>query len=207
MKQIVKLPENAKDITLYQYQKLVELLGREDLDKHNLDNRKLHLFTGLKITDIDLLTQKDREEMLNQIDIALNEPYQFEQTFYIDDIEFGFIPNFDKDKISFKEYSNLTLYGEKEETLHNIMAILFRPIEKKDAFGNYSIVPYDGTEEWAEVMKLTPMNVVNGALFFFVNLRNELLNCILKYTEEERAKAEQRQDILKSGDGMQPLMS
>jgi len=205
MKQIVKLPENAKDITLYQYQKLVELLAREDLDKHNLDNRKLHLFTGLKITDIDLLTQKDREEMLNQIDIALNEPYQFEQTFYIDNIEFGFIPNLDK--ITGAEYFDLSKYGQDNETLHNLMAILFRPIINKDSFGNYSIAEYKGTEEMAEAMRLTPMNVVNGALFFFANLRNELLNCILKYTEQEQVKVKQQVIISRSGDGMQPSMS
>jgi len=205
MKQIVKLPENAKDITLYQYQKLVELLGREDLDKHNLDNRKLHLFTGLKITDIDLLTQKDREEMLNQIDIALNEPYQFEQTFFIDNIEFGFIPNLDK--ITGAEYFDLSKYGQDNETLHNLMAILFRPIINKDSFGNYSIAEYNGTEEMAEGMKLTPMNVVNGSLVFFSNLRNELLNCILKYTGQEQVKVRQQVIISKNGVGMQPSMS
>jgi len=203
MNQIVKLPENAKDITLYQYQRLVELLARTDLDTHNFENRKLHLFTGLKISEIDLISQMDREEMLNQIEIALNEPYAFQQRFFIGDIEFGFIPNFDKDKLSFKEYTNLTLYGEKVETLNNLMAILFRPIKSKDALGNYSIEPYEGTEQWAEVMKLTPMNVVNGALFFFANLSNELLSYIQRFTEAERAKGNQELNTLKNGDGMQ----
>ena len=129
MKQTIKLPENSKDITLYQYQKLVELLSREDLDKHNLDNRKLHLFTGMKIIDIDLIAQKDREEMLNQIEIALNEPFEFQQRFFIDEVEFGFIPNLDK--ITGAEYFDLSKYGESLETLHNLMAILFRPIAIK----------------------------------------------------------------------------
>lgn len=205
MKQTIKLPENSKDITLYQYQKLVELLSREDLDKHNLDNRKLHLFTGMKIIDIDLIAQKDREEMLNQIEIALNEPFEFQQRFFIDEVEFGFIPNLDK--ITGAEYFDLSKYGESLETLHNLMAILFRPIKNKDPFGSYSIVDYEGTEAMAEIMKLTPMNVVNGALFFFANLSNELLNYILKYTEEEQARGKQQVTTLKSGDGTQPSMN
>lgn len=205
MKTTIKLPENAKDITLYQYQKLVELLSREDLNKLQLENRKIHLFTGMKLADIELISHKDKEDILNQIEIALNEPYQFEQTFKIEDIEFGFIPNLDK--ITGAEYFDLNKYGESIETLHNLIAILFRPIKNKDAFGNYSIVEYKGTEEMAEAMKLTPMNVVNGALFFFLNLRNELLSYIQRYTEQERAKAEQQVDILKSGDGMQPSMN
>ncbi len=202
---VVQLPESSKDITLYQYQRLVELLGRTDLDQRQTDSRKLHLFTGIKLSEIELISITDREEMLNQIDIALNQAYQFEQKFNIDGVEFGFIPNLDK--ITSGEYFDLSKYGESNDTLHNLMAILFRPIKDRDSLGNYSIVDYTGTEAMAEIMKLTPMNVVNGALFFFANLQNELLTYIQRYTEVERARAERQATTSVSGDGTQPLTS
>ncbi len=198
------LPENSQDITLLQYQKYYDLLQREGLDTHQHNVRKIQIFTGLKPNEIDGLSKKDIDDMLIQIDIALNTPIEFVNRFTIEGIEFGFIT---LDKITGAEYFDLSKYKEDIETLHNLMAILFRPIKDKDSLGNYSVVSYNGTSEWAELMKLTPMNVVNGALFFFVNLSNELLNYIQRFTEAEQAREELPLTTLKSGDGMQPLMS
>ena len=201
---IVKLPESSKDITLYQYQKLVELLSRTDLSTTQLEDRKIHLFTGIRLNEIQNIVHSDREDMLVQIELALNEPSDFVNTFKIEDVEFGFITNFDK--ITSAEYFDLSKYGQEVETLHNLMAVLFRPIKQKDKLklGTYSIEEYKGTEEWAEIMRLTPMNVVNGALFFFVILRNELMSCIQRYMTEEQKRGELQATISKSGDGTQP---
>lgn len=200
----ILLPENSSDITLLQYQKYYDLLQREGLDDNQHNVRKIQVFTGLKPNEIDSLSKKDIDDMLIQIDLALNTPIEFVNRFTIEGIEFGFIT---LDKITGAEYFDLSKYKEDVETLHNLMAILFRPIKNKDSLGNYSVVPYNGTSEWAELMKLTPMNVVNGALFFFVNLSNELLNYIQRFTEVEQAKEELQVITLKSGDGMQPSMS
>jgi len=200
----ILLPENSSDITLLQYQKYYDLLQREGLDDNQHNVRKIQVFTGLKPNEIDGLSKKDIDETLAQIDLALNTPIEFVNRFTVEGTEFGFIT---LDKITGAEYFDLSKYKEDVETLHNLMAILFRPIKDKDAFGNYSVVPYNGTSEWAELMKLTPMNVVNGALFFFVNLSNELLNYIQRYTEAEQAREESQVITLKSGDGMQPSMS
>ena len=202
---IVKLPESSKDITLYQYQKLVELLSRTDLSTTQLEDRKIHLFTGIRLNEIQNIVHSDREDMLVQIELALNEPSDFVNTFKIEDVEFGFITNFDK--ITSAEYFDLSKYGQEVETLHNLMAVLFRPIKQKAKLklGAYSIQEYKGTEEWAEIMKLTPMNVVNGALFFFANLRNELMTCIRRYMTEEQKRVELQATTSKSGDGTQPL--
>jgi len=198
------LPENSSDIMLLQYQKYYDLLQREGLDNNQHNVRKIQIFTGLKPNEIDGLSKKDIDETLEQIDIALNTPIEFVNRFTIEGIEFGFIT---LDKITGAEYFDLSKYKEDVETLHNLMAILFRPIKDKDTFGNYSVVPYNGTSEWSELMKLTPMNVVNGALFFFVNLSHELLNYIQRFTEAEQVREELQVTTLKSGDGMQPLMS
>jgi hypothetical protein len=199
----ITLPEHSKDITLYQYQKYVELLSRTDLDTYQFDQRKIQIFTGVKPDAYKLLTQKDKEEILLQIEISINTPFEFQNRFKMEEIEFGFIPNFDK--ITGGEYFDLCKYGTQPDTLHNLMAILFRPIVKEDSFGNYSIAEYQGTNEWAEAMKLTPMSVVNGALFFFLNLSTELTSYILKLENQEQARETAQSDILVNGDGMQPL--
>jgi hypothetical protein len=200
----ITLPESSADITLLQYQKYYDLLQR-DLDVYQFNQRKIQIFTGIKPNEFKAIKQKDLEDMLIQIDKGLETPAQFVNTFFIDDVEFGFIPNLDK--ITGAEYFDLSKYGTEVETLNNLMAVLFRPIKNKDVFKNYSIVDYLGTAEWADIMKLTPMNVVNGALFFFLNLSTELVNYTQKYMQVEQVREKSPVTTLKSGDGMQPLMN
>jgi len=200
----IKLPEHSGDITLLQYQKYYDLLQREGLDDYQHNQRKIQIFTGIKPNEYKLVKQSDIDDMLKQIDLALETPFEFVNRFAIEGMEFGFVPNLDK--ITGGEYFDLNKYGSDVETLHNLMAILFRPIKDKNSIGDYSIEPYNGTEQWAELMKLTPMNVVNGALFFFVNLRKELLSYTLRFMEEEQAKENKQANTLRSGDGMQPSM-
>ena len=48
-----------------------------------------------------------------------NENTKNKPTFFIKDVEFGFIPNLDK--ITGAEYFDLSKYGQDNETLHNLM--------------------------------------------------------------------------------------
>jgi len=201
----IKLPEHSGDITLLQFQKYSDLINREGLDEYQINQRKIQIFTGIKPNEYSAISQKDIEEMLQQIDKSLETPFEFVNRFTIDDIEFGFIPNLDK--ITSAEYFDLQKYGVGVDTLHNLMAVLFRPIKNKNVLKHYDIVDYNGTSEWAEIMKLTPMNVVNGALFFFLNLRTELLNYTQRFTEAEQVREGLQVTTLKNGDGMQPLMN
>jgi len=183
----VILPENQSEITLEQYQRYVKLLERTDLDIYNFNRRKLEIFTPLTFKDTENVTQVDFEFCLNQIDKALNEEVDFKNTFFIGNVEFGFIPNLDE--MTTAEYVDLNKYTNTQDTLHYLMAILFRPIINKDNFGNYEIANYEGTKEYYELMKKTPLSIANGSLFFFINLSTELQNYILKYTKEVQKKA------------------
>ena len=87
------------------------------------------------------------------------------------------------------ELGDLREYQDKQEQLHKVIAILFRPVSGKDMLGNYIIEPYNGTAKYSELMKQTPMNIVNGALGFFLNLHNDLEQAIQRFTEEELMKA------------------
>jgi len=199
----ITIPENINDITLVQYQRYTELMNRDDLKEHDRNVRKIQIFTGLKPEQVKQISSNDYAEIISMIDLALEKDHPFTPTFFIQDVEFGFVPNLDK--ITAGEYIDISKYENDVQTFHNLMAVLFRPILKKDALDNYSIISYQGTEQYAEVMKLIPLSAVTGALVFFSSLSNELLNYTQRFLEEEQARADKRQTTLKSGGGMQRL--
>lgn len=199
----INIPESIQDITLHQFQLYNELLERTDLTEYEINKRKIHIFTGLEYKRIDLISNNDYNEIVTQIDLALNQTVEFQPTFFIKDVEFGFITNLDK--ITQGEFIDLSNYGADVKELHKTMAVLFRPIKNKDAFGNYEIINYQGTEQYSNIMKHMPLSIVNGALVFFSSLANELVNYTQKYMQVEQTKVKAQVTTLKSGVGMQRL--
>jgi hypothetical protein len=199
----ITIPENIKEINLLQYQRYHELMAREDISEHDRNIRKIQIFTGLKPDQVKLISSNDYAEILALIDIALNKEHNFEPTFKIEDVEFGFIPNLDK--ITAGEFIDIEKYQGNVEDLNKLMAVLFRPIKKRDVFNNYSIESYSGTEQFSEVMKLMPLSAVNGSLVFFSSLSNELLSYTQRFMNQEAEREKKQASTSKSGDGMQPL--
>jgi len=197
------LPESIHDITLHQFQLYNELLERTDLDEYNFNKRKIQIFTGFERKRIDLISTTDYNEIINQIDLALNQTVEFQPTFFIKDVEFGFIPNLDK--MTQGEFIDVSSYGTDVKELHKLMAVLFRPIKKRDAFGNYEIINYKGTKQYSDIMKHMPLSIVNGALVFFSSLANELLSYTQRFMREEQAKGNQHQTTSINGGGMPRL--
>ena len=198
------IQQTIADVKLKQFQDLYELTKVEGLTDKELEIHKLKIFIGLDDNQIKHISKKDYDSLIVDIDTALNKPSEFQNRFKMNGIEFGFIPNFDN--ISSLEYEHLMDFGEAPETLHNLMAILFRPITKKDKVGNYKIENYKASDKIPVVMLGMPLNIVNGALVFFLNTSKELKNYILKsLTTGELKKGNKLQSFSKSGDGMQVL--
>lgn len=173
----VLVPENIGDIKLCNFQEYTAI-------KEPTNKDKLRIFLGL---DSELITKKTFDNLIAKIDKALNLDAPFVNRFTINDIEFGFVPNLDK--ITLSEYTDIEENNYKDiDKLHRLMAVLYRPITKSDSFDNYLIEDYDGTEKYADVMKQMPLNIVNGVLFFFLNLSSELEMTIQRYTMEEHLK-------------------
>ncbi len=197
----VTLPENSSEITLKQYIDYVNLLQNDEKDLR----RKLEIFTNIP-KDVGI-KQKDLTNMLEQIDLALSQDSNFEYRFKMDGVDFGFIPNFDE--ISTKEFVDIKEYEPKAEDgiienvgdLNKLMAILFRPITNT-SYKTYVIQDYKGTSEYAKAMLQTPMNIVNGALFFFTNLTKELQSYIQKSIQGEQVMDKRQQTISINGAGM-----
>ena len=199
----VTIPENISDITLEQYQTFVALDEVEGITDREVDTEKLKIFIGLDDEQINSISENDFQDLVKMVDEALNKPSEFQQRFKMNDVEFGFHHNLDR--MTTAEYVDLMTYNSEPENLHKLMAILFRPITGKDALGNYTIATYNGSDKYGEIMKQTPLHIVNGALVFFLNLSKELRKSILKYsTDQELAKGNKQQIFGLSGDGMQP---
>lgn len=173
----VQLPENISEVTLGQFQRYMELIER-DLDILNFNKRKVSIFTNIPFKLLKDVSQIDFERISKLIDKALETGVQFVNRFKIGSVEFGFIPDFES--ISVGEFADLEKYQDSKDTLHNLMAILFRPIVNKEG-NRYEIESYKGTAEYAELMKQTPLHIVNGALVFFLNLADELEVCTQNY--------------------------
>jgi len=150
-----------------------------------------------------LISSIDYKEITEQIDLALNQTVEFKPTFFIKDVEFGFIPNLDK--MTQGEFIDVSNYGTDVKEMHKLIAVLFRPIKNKDSLGNYEIINYQGTKQYSDIMKYTPLSIVNGALVFFSSLANELVSYTAKYMQEEQVREKAQQTTLKSGGGTQRL--
>ncbi len=216
MKLKVTIPEDISDITLGKYQEyevLNEELLNESIDVKEYNKQKISLFSGIPYNRMSQVSYKDFASLLNDIDKAIVQDCEFVDRFFIDDKEFGFIPNFDK--VSSGEYFDLQAYSKEIEegkgmpvdTLNKLMAVLFRPVKNKDKLKNYSIKQYKGTEQYGELMKRTPMHIVKGAIVFFLNLSKELQKHIQRCTAEAQAKELKRVTSLVSGAGMTPSMN
>lgn len=180
----LKIPTNLDDITVGQYQKIRALLSNEDLESETLDNEILKIV--LNFDNVDAISVKDKKEITTDIREALEREGEFKNTFTLNGIKFGLIPNFDR--ITNGEYTDLIKYSKEEEDLHRLLAVSYRPIAKKDGFDNYLVEDYKGTSEHAETMKNLPMSIANGVVGFFLTLSNDLEAHTLRCMEEERVR-------------------
>ena len=95
---------------------------------------------------------------------------------------YGFVP--DVNKISFGEWLDLeSNCKDFPKNLNKILSILYRPISSE--IGNkYKIEPYTAEHLTnADHFNDMPLSIANGALVFFSNIENELLNRSLEFLD------------------------
>jgi hypothetical protein len=146
-----------------------------------VQQKMIEIFCNVPLKMVSLMPLKE----VNEIIATLNEMFTVEcklkPIFKLGDINFGFIPNLDE--ITLGEFSDLDNYFGKWDKMHNAMAVLYRPITDKSG-SKYLIQEYNGTSDYCDLMKHTPMDIVLGAMVFFYNLSNELLISSMNYLEK-----------------------
>ena len=204
MKIELTIPTSLNDIKLAQYQKFLSI-AKDNEESEFLQQKMVQLFCGIDLKDVASIRYKDVAEITANINNLFTKENRFIQRFKMGGVEFGFIPNLDD--MSTGEYMDLDTYITDWDTMHNAMAVLYRPITNK--LGNkYQIEEYKGSVTYADVMRHAPLDVVLGAMVFFYTLGNDLLKSTINYLEgnQELQNILTKHNLENAGDGIQVSM-
>lgn len=204
MKIELTIPTTLNDIKLVQYQKFLKVV-EENEEGEFVQQKMVQLFCGIDLKDVASIRYKDVAEITANINNLFTKENHFIQRFKMGGVEFGFIPNLDE--MSTGEYMDLDTYITDWDTMHNAMAVLYRPITNK--LGNkYQIEDYKGSVTYADVMRHAPLDVVLGAMVFFYTLGNDLLKSTINYLEENQEVQNilTKHNLENVGDGIQVSM-
>jgi hypothetical protein len=203
MKTEIVIPTSLSEIPLKSYQEFMKVVDKSN-DEEFIGQKTIEIFCGLKMKDVVKVKWSDVKSLTLHLNEIFKAKPKFQATFKIQDTEFGFIPNLED--MTFGEYIDLESNISNVETFHKAMAVMYRPITKK-VKGRYEIFEYKGTDEFSEVMKYAPLNVVLGATVFFSTLGSDLVQHTLTSLEKEIQKnpkimtlAKER-NLINDGDG------
>jgi hypothetical protein len=198
-----KLIRNWSDVTLERWLKLVNLetdsKSKEAIDTITaLSTIPKKLVKELGIQDIAVIMSKISE-------LQAKQNSSLKRIIKVADKEYGFHPSLDD--ITLGEYADLETFIKNgiENSMPEIMAILYRPITGKGDNGVYTIQAYDGNIRIrAEEMKKMKAEQVQSALLFFWTLGRELSKIIPLYLMEtlnKKADSMQVKPLQKNGAG------
>ena len=193
----MRLPNSLQEVTIDKYIKAINIIENEDVELVVM-LRLLNLFSGKSLEQLVEYPLAELDKNYQHIAKVLNEKPKFQNTFFLDGKEYGFIPNLEQMKSG--EYIDLTNNLGKD--ILASMAVMYRPITRK--FKDvYDIEKYKGTDD-KEIFKNAPISVYLGAQVFFWNLTNDLLKLIPQFLEKELT-AEQIADLERNGVGLSQL--
>jgi len=198
----INVPDTLNDITLDQYQRFEKLNTKENQNSTFLLQKMIEIFCGLELSDILAIKYKSVEVVAGHLNKVFDVKHKFIPTFFLNDVEYGFIPVLDD--MSLGEYIDLDENLSDWPNMHKAMSVLYRPIKYKKG-NKYQIEEYNGTN--SKLLKM-PLDVVFGAMVFFYNLNNELVKITLNYLEQgaEKLTTQQRETLARSGVGINQSM-
>jgi hypothetical protein len=186
MKIDITVPDKLSEITLGQYQKFLKIQN-ENTDERFLSSKMIEIFCELKLTDVMKLKLADVNGICAILSDMFNEKPALKKTFFMDGVEYGFIPNLED--ISFGEYIDLDNYLTDWELMDRAMGVLYRPI--KNRYGErYSIEEYTAKE--TGYMKAMPLDAALSAVLFFYHLGIDLSMTMMNYLEHKEETALQQ---------------
>ena len=202
MKAEIKVPETLNELTLEQYQLFLE--RSEDLEGNELAQCIVEVFCAIPKVVVLKISLVDIKAISDHINALFLEQQELQLSFTLsgDGVsqEFGFIN--DLENITLGEYTDLDSYVTDWTNMHRAMAVLYRPVINRSS-EKYTISDYEGSGDYADVMRFMPLDVALGSLVFFYHLGNELLKATLNYLAEETAEmvTVDKSSSVRSGDG------
>ena len=175
MKVELIVPNNLNEVTLGQYQEYIKL---KDLSETELSLKMIEIFCNLKSEQVRYLKATDVRNVVSIIAEMFDSRPSLVNTFKIDGIEYGFIPNLDE--MSFGEYIDLDTYIGDWDNIDKAMGVLYRPVEMRKG-NRYHIKEYEAGE--TEHLKAMPLDAVLGSILFFYRLGNDLCKIMMNSLE------------------------
>jgi len=196
MKVELIVPNNLNEVTLGQYQEYIKL---KDLSETELSLKMIEIFCKLNSEQVRYLKATDVRNVVSIIAEMFDSKPSLVNTFKIDGIEYGFIPNLDE--MSFGEYIDLDTYIGDWDNIEKAMGVLYRPVEIRKG-NRYHIKEYEAGE--TEHLKAMPLDAVLGSILFFYRLGNDLCRIMMNSlgdTEMQDLQAHLNSEV--NGDGIQ----
>ena len=199
MKVNINVPDSLNEITLYQYQRFEKLI-QENEASHFVNQKTIEIFCNIELKDVARIRIADIDDLLSHLNNLLQQKPKLTKTFKLGVYEFGFIPKLED--MTSGEFIDLENYLGSTETLHQAMAVLFRPIKSK-VKDLYTIEEYESSYKYSEVLKYMPLDIALGSMLFFWTLQNDCVNALTDYIQNEVEQSEQAKQVLaKSGVGI-----
>ena len=207
MKLELLIPTSLSEIPLKHYQEFRKVAENSN-DEEFVAEKMIELFCGIELKDVIKIKASDISDMVSHFNKLFSGKQKFEHRFKIGDLEFGFVP--DLENISWGENIDIERNLTDWDTMHKAMAAMYRPITKRKG-EKYEIEEYNGTANYADVMKYAPLNVVFGASVFFWTLGSELLTALMDYLEKEMkgmdlTTIQSKLNLQNNGDGIKAYM-
>ena len=161
------------DVTLESWLKLIEV------ETESKSKEALETITALSDIPKQLVKElgiKDVAVIMSRIgELQVEQDSKLKRIIEVEGKEYAFHP--DLSEITLGEYADLETFIKNgiENSMPEVMAVLYRPITAKGGNGVYTIEAYDGNISIrAEEMKKMSAEQVQSALVFFWSLGNEL---------------------------------
>ena len=181
MKKIqIDIPKSLRAIKLREYQRFLKLAdeNKDAEDPEFLNLKMLEIFCGLTLKEAYNMKLTDFSFVINHLNELFQAKTPFINRFSLsdpngDEVEFGFIPKLDN--ISLGEFVDLDSYMSDWDNMHKAMAVLYRPVtfSKKNM---YLIEDYESSDKYSEALKDMPIDIVLGALVFFLSFRKRTVS-------------------------------
>jgi hypothetical protein len=191
MKLTITYPESWADIKLKDYLEYYKLIkpyeGTDEFGKKHLELAAQYFckVPAEYLYKLPAVTFNKVDEYVSELFSSINK-MPLVTTFEVENTKYGFIPNLDD--MVYGEYLDLISYTSSKEMwsyMSIIMSILYRPVVH-NVGKLYAIEPYNGTKDARiEMFKhILTMDVVFGAMSFFLDLQKDLLTGTLTYSVE-----------------------